>query len=99
MWPFPKNCERIQKFRKTSNLNHIYENELDKACFAQDAAYSDSKDLAKTTISDKILKDRAYQIAINPKYDGYQRGFAMLGVGFASVMDCRFSWNRIIIFF
>ena len=34
-------------------------------CFAHDAAYSDSKDLAKRTISDKILKGRAYEI------DGY----------------------------
>ena len=33
--------------------------ELDKSCFAHDAAYSDSKDLAKRTISDKILNDGA----------------------------------------
>ena len=44
---------------------------LDKACFADDAAYSDSKDLAKRTISDKILKNRAYDIAMNCKYNGY----------------------------
>ena len=30
----------------------------------------------KKTICDKILKDRAYNIAINPKYDGYQKGLA-----------------------
>ena len=41
-----------------------------------DAAYSDSKGLAKRTVSDKVLKDRAYEIAINPKYNGYQRGLA-----------------------
>ena len=57
---------RVQKFREKGNLKHIYRNELDKACFAHDAAYSDSKDLAKRTVSDKILKDRAYEIAINP---------------------------------
>ena len=55
---FTKHCERIQNFRKTGNLKHLYWNEFDKACFAHDAAYSDSKDLAKRTISDKILKDR-----------------------------------------
>ena len=38
-----------------------------------DAAYSDSTDLAKRTISDKILKDRAYEIARNRNYDEYQR--------------------------
>ena len=45
---------------------------MDKVCFAHDAAFSDSKDLAKKTVSDDILKDRAYVTAINSKYDGYQ---------------------------
>ena len=49
----------------------MFKKELDKACFAYDAAYSDSKDLAERTVSDKGLKDRAYEIAGNPKYDGY----------------------------
>ena len=71
--PFTKHLERIQKFGETGNLKHLYRNELDKACFAHDAAYSDSKDLAKRTISDKILKDRADEIARNRNYDGYQR--------------------------
>ena len=59
--PFTKHHERIQKFRETDNLKHWYRNEIDKACFAHDAAYSDSKDLVKRTISD-ILKSRAYEI-------------------------------------
>ena len=70
--PFTKNCERIQKFRETGNLKHLYINELDKAYSAHDAAYSDSKDLAKRTISDRILKRRAYEIARNRNYDRYQ---------------------------
>ena len=53
----------------------MYKNELDKACFVHDAAYSDSKDLTKRTIADKNLKNRAFDIAKDPKYDGYQRGF------------------------
>ena len=69
--PFTKDRERIQKFRETGKLKHLYRNELDKACFAHDAVYSDSKDLAKSTISDKTLKDRAYKIARNCNYDGY----------------------------
>ena len=48
---------------------------IDKVCFADKAAYSDSKYLAKGTIPDKILKDRAYDNAINSKYFGYQRRF------------------------
>ena len=63
---------------ETSNLKQLHRNELDKACFAYDAAYSDSKDLAKATISDKILKDRVYEIARNRNYDGYQRALASM---------------------
>ena len=51
---------------------------MDKAYFAHDAAYSDSKDIAKRTVSDKVFKDRAYQIPRNPKYAGYQRGLASM---------------------
>ena len=54
----------------------MYRNELDKDYFVDDAAYSESKDLAKSTISEKILKDRAYEIAINHGYHGYQRALA-----------------------
>ena len=42
--PFTKHRERIQNFRETGNLKHLYRNELDKACFAHDAAYYDSND-------------------------------------------------------
>ena len=63
--PFTKHRERIQKFRETGNLKNLYKNELDKACFTNDAAYSDSKDLDKRTIADEILKDRPYEIARN----------------------------------
>ena len=42
--PFTTHCEKIQKFRETANSEHLYRNELDKTCFAHDAAYSDSKD-------------------------------------------------------
>ena len=63
--PFTKHHNQIQDFRETGNLNHIYQNELDKACFAHNGSYSDSKDLAKRTVSDKVLKDRACEIAMN----------------------------------
>ena len=66
--PFTKHRKRIRKFRETGNLKHLYRNELNKACFTYDVAYSDSKDLAKRTISDKFLNDRAYEIARSPKY-------------------------------
>ena len=76
--PFTKHEERIQKFKETGDTNYIYMNELDKACFTHDAAYSDSKDLTKRTVADKILKNKAFDIAKDPKYDGYQRGLASM---------------------
>ena len=62
----------IQKFRETGDLNYIYNNELDRACFAHGAAYSDSKDLAKLTISDTNLNLKFS--TFNPKCNGCQRG-------------------------
>ena len=76
--PFAKHKQRIQKFKETGDTNYIYKNELDKACFAHDAAYSDSKDLTKRTVADKILRDKGFNIAKDPKYDGYQRGLASI---------------------
>ena len=76
--PFTKHKQRIQKFKETSDTNYIYKNELDKACFAHDAAYSDSKDLTKRTVADKVLRDKAFNIAKNSKYDRYQRGLASI---------------------
>ena len=76
--PFTKHKQRTQKFKETGNTKYICRNELDKACFAHDAAYSDSKDLRKRTVADKVLKDKAFNIAKDPKYDGYQRGLASM---------------------
>ena len=52
--PFTKHCERIQKFTETDDLKHLYRDELDKVCFVHDTVYSNSKDLPKRTISNKI---------------------------------------------
>ena len=76
--PFTKNKERIQKFKETGDTSYIYKNELDKACFQHDMAYGDFKDLKRRTASDKILRDKAFNIAKNPKYDGYQRGISSI---------------------
>ena len=78
--PFTTQRETIHRFRETGDLKHLYKNELDKPCFAHDAAYSDIKDLGKRTILDKNLKDRAYKIARNPKYDGYQKRISKYGL-------------------
>ena len=41
-------------------------------------AYGGFKDLARRTASHKILRDKAFNIAKNPKYDGYQKGLASM---------------------
>ena len=41
-------------------------------------AYGDFKDLKRRTFSDKVLRDKEFNIAKNPKYDGYQRGLASM---------------------
>ena len=79
---FTKNKERIEKFMQTGNTNFIYKNELDKACFQHDMAYGKTKDLVKRTQSDKVLKDKAFKIASDPKYDGYQRRLASMFTSF-----------------
>ena len=76
--PFTKNKNRIQKFMQTGDTNYIYKNDLDKACFQHDMAYGKYKDLDRRTHSDKVLKDKAFEIANNPKYHGYQRGLASI---------------------
>ena len=62
----------------TGNLKHLHRNELGKVCFANDAAYSYSKDLANRTVSDKIFIDKTCEIPRNRKYDGYQRTSASI---------------------
>ena len=63
---------------QTGNTDFIYRNQLDKACFQYDMAYGKSKDLVKRKQSDKVEKDKAFKIASDPKYDGYQRGLASM---------------------
>ena len=75
---FSKNKERIQKFNETGNTKYIYRNKLDKACFRHDMADGGFKDLGKRTAADKFLRDKAFNIGKNPKYDEYQRGLASM---------------------
>ena len=74
--PFTKNKERIEKFIRTGNRDFIYKNDLDKACFQHDIAYGKSKDLSKGTQLDKVLRDKAFKITSDLKYDSYQRRLA-----------------------
>ena len=76
--PFIRHKERIKEFKRTGDTRYIYRNGLDKACFQHHSAYADHKDLINRTKADKVLRGIAYDIASNPKYDGYQRGLASM---------------------
>ena len=76
--PFTKIKETIEKCMQTGNTDFIWRNKLDKACFQHDMAYGKSKDLVKRTQSDKVLKNKAFKIANDRNYDGYQRGLASM---------------------
>ena len=86
--PFTKNKERTEKFIQTENTDFIYKNKLDKACFQHDMAYGKSKNLTKRTQLDKVLRDKTFKIASNPKYNGYQRGLASMVYKFFDKKSC-----------
>ena len=76
--PFTRHKERIKEFKRTGDTRLLYRNELDKACFKHDEAYAKYKDVENKLISDQKLKNSAYDIASNPKYDCFQRGLASM---------------------
>ena len=76
--PFTRHKERIKEFKRTGDTRYIYRNDLDRACFQHDSAYTDHKDLINRTKSDKVLRDKAYDIASNLEYDGYQGGLTSM---------------------
>ena len=75
---FTENKERIQKFSETVDSRYIYQNELDKDCFHHEMVYGDFKNLLRRTVTDTTLRNKAFNIAKNTKYDGYQRGLASI---------------------
>ena len=74
--PSTRHEKRIKEFKRTGNINLLCRNALDKACFKHYAAYAKYKDVENRLIADDKLKNSAYDIATNPKYDGYQRRLA-----------------------
>ena len=76
--PFSKNQVRIQKFMQTEDTRHIYQNDLDESSFQHNMAYGSYKDLVKRTKSDKVLRDKAFKIAPDKKYNDYGKGLASI---------------------
>ena len=80
--PFTKNKERLEKFMQTRNTNFIDKDEIEP-----DMANGKSKDLVKRTKSDTVLKDKAFKIASDPKFDGYQGGLVSMVYKFFDKMS------------
>ena len=75
--PVTKNKERIQNFKETRDTKYFYRNEWNKAYFQHDMSFGDFKDWAKRTDSNKVLRDKAFNIAKNPKYDGIKKALLL----------------------
>ena len=82
MWAIPKYKESMQRFKETGDTRYICQNELGKARFHHDMAYRSHEDLTIRTASEKVLCDKAFEIASNQQYDGYQRGLASVAYNF-----------------
>ena len=76
--PFTKHTQRIQSFMEDGRLSHIYKTQLDKALFQHDMAYNKYKNLKGRAKSAIVLKNKAYKIATNPRFDGFQRALASI---------------------
>ena len=83
--PFTKNKKRIEKFIQTGNTDYIYKYNLDKVCFQHNMAHGKLKDLNKRKQSDKVLRNKAFQIVSNPKY---QRELASMVYKFFDNKSC-----------
>lgn len=62
---------------ETHDSMYIYRN-ASKSCFQQDMVYGSYKDIARKTAFDKLLLDKPFEIASNPKYHGYCRALASI---------------------
>ena len=78
----------VKVFKNLDDLKYIHKNVLDKVCFTYDVAYSGSKWHRELL---QVMKDMAYEIAINPKYDGYQRRLASMVYKFFTRKE---DWER-----
>ena len=78
--------------KKTRVLQYIYQNELDKACFGHDMAHGNFQYLPRRPAYDKILDDKAFNIAKNLKYNGYENCLALMVYNF---FDKKISVTRV----
>ena len=86
----------MQKLKETGDSIYICQSEPDKACFQHDRAYGDFKNLPKRRTSDKVLRDKEFNIADNPKYDKYQYGLASVAFKIFDKKSALLAWSEIL---
>ena len=67
-----------KKNLKRGDSRYIHLNELNKTCSEHDKIYGDFKDLNRRTATNKLLRDKAFNVAKDQKYDGYQHGLPVM---------------------
>ena len=75
--PFTKNEEWKNVKKQEIRDIFIKMNQI-KLVFNYEMAYGDFKDWNRRTVADKVIHDKAFNIAKNPKYDGNQCGPASM---------------------
>ena len=86
----------MQKLKETGDSIYICQREPDKACFQHDRAYGDFKNLPRRRTSDKVLRDKEFNIADNPKYDEYQYGLASMAFKIFDKKSALLAWSEIL---
>ena len=69
---FTKAKERIKKIKETGDSRYIYQSELNKDCFQHDTVYANFKNLNRRISTDKVVRDKTFDIAKSLKYYEYQ---------------------------
>ena len=67
MWNIHWKQRKNKKIKELGDSRYAYQKELGKACLKHDKAYGDFKNLNGRTAADKVLRDKAFNIAKNPK--------------------------------
>ena len=67
-----------KKIKEAGDSRYFYQNEPDKGCFQHDMTYGDFKHLPRKTAADKVLPDKAFNVAKNPNFYGCQRILASM---------------------
>ena len=86
---------KSKKFKDPGISKYVCQNKLKKTCFLRDdMVYGDFKYLPRRRTSQKVLRDKAFNISKDTKYDRYQNHYANHFQNFLNKMIF-FFWKKI----